>query len=363
MIRDRKDGYCVEVDSVDPHDWYKLVVDFGDANLYQVWHHGAGTRLSADVSRLVLRKEDEVIAAAETRLYRVPLIQGGIAYSLWGPLYRRSSLDQAVVFQRVLRDMKDEYVGRRGMVLRINPRLVTENNGTLLRTFSEEGFTPVRGARSTKTLIVDLARSTDEIRRDLDKKWRNCLSKAERSALVVTTGTELHLFDEFVTVYRQMVQRKQFSPSADIAKHRRIQQRLPEALKMRVVIAAVDGTPCAGAIYSAMGDTAVYLFGASDALGLRTSASYLVQWHILTTLKSNGVRFYDLNGIDPVTNPGPYHFKRGLAGKRAMEVTFPGQFQATGSSLGNYSLTLMDRVRQSVLTARTRRKASGAAAR
>ena len=33
-------------------------------------------------------------------------------------------------------------------------------------------------------------------------------------------------------------------------------------------------------------------------------------------IKEKGLRYYDLNGINPETNPGTYHFKRGLAGKK-----------------------------------------------
>jgi hypothetical protein len=105
----------------------------------------------------------------------------------------------------------------------------------------------------------------------------------------------------------------------------------------------------------------VYLFGATDEQGMQTSAAYLVQWEIVQALKAAGVRRYDLNGIDPERNPGTYHFKRGLSGKKGLPVTFAGQFQAADFSLGNYSLLLAERLRSSIRLARAERAMAAAA--
>jgi lipid II:glycine glycyltransferase (peptidoglycan interpeptide bridge formation enzyme) len=184
-------------------------------------------------------------------------------------------------------------------------------------------------------------------------------SKAERSCLTIRSGTTLDLFDSFVHVYDRMLRRKQFTPSADVSKHRCIQQELPEPMRMRVVLACFEDEPCAGAIYSALGDTAVYLFGATDEVGMRSAASYLVQWQVVQELKQLGVAYYDLNGVDPRRNHGTYVFKRGLAGKDAIEVTFAGQFQATNGSIASRCVALADQLRYQLMSARARWAARG----
>jgi hypothetical protein len=63
-----------------------------------------------------------------------------------------------------------------------------------------------------------------------------------------------------------------------------------------------------------MGDSAIYLLGATSDNGLDAKGSYLLQWTLIQWLKESGVRGYDLGGIDPQQNPGVYHFKRGLSG-------------------------------------------------
>jgi lipid II:glycine glycyltransferase (peptidoglycan interpeptide bridge formation enzyme) len=50
-------------------------------------------------------------------------------------------------------------------------------------------------------------------------------------------------------------------------------------------------------------------------------------------IKEKGLRYYDLNGINPETNPGTYHFKRGLAGKKGIDVEFLGKYQVVDNPI------------------------------
>jgi hypothetical protein len=47
---------------------------------------------------------------------------------------------------------------------------------------------------------------------------------------------------------------------------------------------------------------------------LKSKGAYLLHWTMIQWLKSNGVRWYDLGGIDPEGNPGVYSFKKGFSG-------------------------------------------------
>lgn len=345
-------GYTFEIDSVSPSEWYRIVSEFDDASVYQVWQDGSDDDRPSSICRVLLRREGQVVSVAEVRLVTVPMTDHGIAYVFWGPLTNRVGSDRDT-FRQMLRAMCQEFVHRRGMILRVHPRLYESVHADTLGILSDEGFEPVVDVRPKRTLIMNLAPPVEEIRRSVDKRWRNCLAKAERSGLAVTSGTSLDLFDRFGTVYAKMLARKRLSPTADLAKHRRAQSRLPDGCKMRVVLIHSGGETCAGAIYSDLGDTAVYLFGASDGVGLSTSASYLLQWTILGELKERGKHAYDLNGIDPEGNPGVYHFKQGLAGKLGSEVLSVGQYQVARPSLANSSLLFIDRLRRRLRSGRT----------
>jgi lipid II:glycine glycyltransferase (peptidoglycan interpeptide bridge formation enzyme) len=124
-----------------------------------------------------------------------------------------------------------------------------------------------------------------------------------------------------------MASRKGLMDISDI-KHLQIFQRnIPDELKLRIYLCRLDGQVCAGAIFSAIGSTAVYLVGATSNSGMKSNGAYLIQWSFLKWLKETGFSFYDLNGINPAVNPGTYHFKRGLAGKNGMDLEFLGKYQ------------------------------------
>ena len=80
------------------------------------------------------------------------------------------------------------------------------------------------------------------------------------------------------------------------------------------------GIAVAGPVASAMGDSAIYLLGATSDDGLNSRGAYLLQWTLIKWLKEHGVRWYDLGGIDPERNPGVYHFKRGLSGNDITQI-------------------------------------------
>lgn len=351
MITNRPlaDGYRAEVDTVDAAEWYRQTSTFADANIYQTWQDGVGPERFADVSRLLVLRGGDVVGGAEVRLFTLPFIGRGIAYIRWGPLWRRGAgRPDTDVFRQTVRAVRNELVGRRDLVLRLLPRLFVEDDLPLVGILEEEGFAQVAHAPLERTLVMDLAPGMDELRQGMLKKWRNALSKAERAGLTVVTGTGAELFDEFAILYAQLLQRKRFEPTADIDKHRRIQACLPEPMKMGAVIARHQGDACAGAIYSAMGDTALYLFGATNEMGMKTCASYLVQWELLRHLKERGLKRYDLHGINPESNPGTYTFKKGLAGKTGRELTFLGQTQSFKASLGARTVLFADRLRNRV---------------
>jgi len=361
VTRELADGYSAEIDSVSAAEWYGHVAAFGDASIYQLWQHAPGREGVQGVSRLLLRRRGNVVAAAEVRLFTVPLTNRGIAYVRWGPLWKRAGDRESLeVLRQALRALYGEYVVRRKMVLRIMPRLAIEHSPYFPGLALEEGFSPLDQRDPQRTLLMRLSADLDDLRRGLAPSWRRHLKKAEGAGLTVTAGSAPELFDDFIAVFNQMLERKRFAPGADIHKHRRIQTALPDELKMGVLLARKDGHPCAGLIYSAIGDTAIYLFGATNDIALQTSAAYLLQWEAVKLLKEKGVREYDLNGINAALNPGLYQFKTGLAGTSGTEVTFVGQLQGFGRSPVNHFLLLLDRIRHRMRASRSGERPTGA---
>ncbi len=106
----------------------------------------------------------------------------------------------------------------------------------------------------------------------------------------------------------------------------------PDGMGLRVMIARDGNQDVAGHVVSMLGDTAVYLFGATNDRGRSSKAGYQLMWQSMMRAKENGCSWFDLGGIDTDANPGVTRFKKRMGG---MEVTAPGPFVALpGGALG-----------------------------
>lgn len=345
-------GYRAEFGCLPRDQWYELLARFSDASLYQTWDYDAIRCGPRNLSHLVLRRGEEIVTVAQARLARIPGLPWGAAYVRWGPvLLRPDRATDGEALRMTLRALRNEYVCRRHMVLRIFPLAFAGNGCVPEDLFKTEQYVPSPNEAPQQTLLVDIDGPLSELRKGFDKKWRNCLNHAERNPVQITQGTDDTLFADFIILYRQLVARKKFSEPNDINEFKRIQTSLPDTYKMRIFLCHENEVLTGGAICSAIGDSGLYLFGATNDVGLKNKGAYLLQWHALQWLKDRGCKYYNLNGINPVKNPGSYHFKAGLAGKNAREVHYLGRFDcysgigpATITRLGGRTLPFVKRV-------------------
>ena len=197
--------------------------------------------------------------------------------------------------------------------------------------FSRAAFETQNSGVIDRTLVLDLRPSLDELRKKLDQKWRNQLNRAEKNNLEIDASSSVEAYRAFLEIYREMWARKKFQEGVDVEEFARLQAALPERERMRVMICRQAGTALAGIVCSAMGKMGIYLLGATSDNGLKTKGAYLLQWTMVKWLRENGYRYYDLGGIDPVRNPGVYHFKGGFSGQ---EVCRLGAMEACRARAG-----------------------------
>lgn len=328
------DGYTAEFDTVDKHGWYKIIDQFSDSNIYQTWSYDAIRCGEDNISHFTLQMANKIVAAAQARIVRIPVLGLGAAYVRWGPLWQlRNQTADSTVFRMAIRALRNEYVCRRGLILRIFPLLYDDSSNVYLEALQQEGYTPTPEKNIQRTLILDIQPPIEEIRKNFKQKWRNCLNKAERNKLEVIEGCDDSLFADFISIYRELLQRKKFSEPNDINEFRMIQRELPAEFKMRIFLSRSKGSSSAGAIFTAIGDTGVYLFGATNDEGMKNNGSYLFQWKAIQWMKNNGCHYYNLNGINPAVNPGSYHFKAGISGKSGKDVHYLGRFDCYSGAI------------------------------
>jgi len=310
-------------------DWTALVAPFGDHNFCQMWDYSAARAedTGSVSSHIAVFDGDRAVMMSECRIKKLPLFPAGVAFASGGPLMRLKNASAADM-REAIECIKREYVSRRGLVLRLAPRALVDDAAALRALFAQCGFEETGGPEAYHTVVLDLVAELPDIRKGLKQKWRNSLNRSEKEGLTLRAGSDDALFRDFSALYGELLDRKGFDVPLGAAFYNRLQKALPDQEKLDATIAYKKGKPVAGHVASMLGDTCVYLLGASNEEGLATKAAYLLQWSVVEEAKRRGMRWYDLGGIDPEGNPGVCHFKGGLGGR---EITVPGPFEAAPS--------------------------------
>jgi len=354
MIVANEPGSCVvEAGSVSKNEWSALSERFADRCIYQTNDYAEvrAEELGADNERVVVRFGDAVLGLAQVRIKRLPMVRAGVAYIYRGPLWRRRGA-RPENLGRVLDALREHYCNRAGLEVRAAPGIFDDHDEKACRAaVAAAGFAPRSQDAVDRTILIDLTPQLDVLRKGLAQKWRNGLNQAERRELAVETRTDDEAMGIFRELYDEMRAAKQFETGVSVASFARIQSRLPEAQKLSVSLAFHGGDAVAGHVSSCLGDTCVYLLGASNDEGRKRKASYLLQWRTIETAKRRGAVRYDLGGIDAAANPGVYHFKSGMGGR---ECDFPRTFAAPARGSGRLLVPLAEKAYRMLTARRTR---------
>ena len=330
----------VACDPAAKDEWSSLLDTFSDASLYQTWEYADVHWAYGRRERFVVRKGVEAVSLAQVVLLDLPLIR--VAYVPWGPVWKKRGVaDDPSSFGLAVTLLKDEYVRRRKMVLRIRPNGFAERDPALKTILEEEGFSSAKAdpGGAPRTILVDLDCSEEELRRRLSKKWRNSLSFSEKEPLTIKESRDGNSLSLIAPLYAALKKKRGFS-GTDLDELAVIQGQLSPGRKLRISLCEHEGQVVAGSICSGLGATALGLLGVTSDEGRKSRAYYLLQWDEILWAMKNGHAAYDLNGINPKKNPSVYHFKAGLKGR---EVTFLGVYDRYPRKLSRWIVLLGDR--------------------
>jgi lipid II:glycine glycyltransferase (peptidoglycan interpeptide bridge formation enzyme) len=314
--------FTTHIDKISESDWNDLLLQFADASIYQTWAYGAVHWGRTQLSHLVLKRNGEIVAATQVRIVQIPIIKKGVAYIRWGPLWRLNGLEAEIeIFSQALSALKREYVEKRGLLLRIIPNVFRTDScaPSVLSLLAELGFSLQTTTPAYHTMRLDLSKSIEDIRKGLHQRWRNKLKNAEKSGFTVSIQSDDAAYQRFLDAYHQMMSRKRFETTVDPTEFARIQSTLPGMFKMQVLLCEKDGELFNALVVAPAGDTAIYLLAATANAGLQANGAFLLQWKAIEMLKQDGRRWYDLGGVNPLTNPGVYQFKSGIGGEDVMQ--------------------------------------------
>ena len=306
----------MEIRDFGQDEWNDIVSNIDALSLMQTWEFEEAKALTGPwkVSRAIFQKGDETVGAAQAMIRTVPFLNRGLVWINRAPIMKNSDLTQPDVYADILSELKKYWVDEKKMYLRIAPPLMASDENYAL--FKKAGYLRPAETDGWASEIVDLSYSTEELRKGLHQKWRNCLNKAERLEVTCETGSSDILMDEVLDDYKMLLDNVGFGTNLSPELVRTMQSLLPDSRKMLIFAGRQNGEKLGSVLIVPYGNTCMYLIGATNNIGRKVNANYYLIWSAVCGMKKRGYRWFDLGGAHPDnTPPGILHFKRGLKGK------------------------------------------------
>lgn len=317
----------IRIDEIDKATWEQYARSFADYSIYQTWAYQQ-VRAQTDrqqVSRFVVKDESgQVVTMGHVRIKYIKPLGIRIGYMQWGPLARGEdgTLKCSV---EALEKIREAYLESRTNVLRINPNACDNDLGREFAKMLEAGgFHQVRDVAPYHTIHIPLQEDEDILRKRLRQSWRRMLMKSEKAGLTTVEHDGEEAFEVLEKLYLEMLRRKKFQ-APDYNVFAMAQRELSAAEKMDMILAYRDDEPAVCHLASNLGDTGIFLVGASSEMGLTYRAAYLAWWRAILLANRLGMKRYDVGGIDFEATPNISRFKAGLGGD---EVFYIGTFEA-----------------------------------
>lgn len=276
------------------------------ASYQQDWAYGAtlkATSPGVELLRASVRRADGSLIALAQVTARPFAVVGRFALCTHGPVW----------IGAVTGDERRETFGllKRSLPL-ARPRLLVftpdEPEGDALRGMS-------RVMTGDATVIVDLTREEAALRASLESSWRNKLSKAEKSALVVQkSGLKPAQYRWLLEAEAKQRQKRGYR-AMPLEMTERWQDEKSHAHNgdrgagLAVYRADLGRDPAAGMLFLIHGRRATYHVGWTSEAGRDNAAHNLILWSAIKDLKDRGVAQLDLGGVNTQSGAGIARFK------------------------------------------------------
>ncbi len=239
-----------------------------------------------------------------------PLLGPISSYRIYrGPLWLAADLP-VTVQREFFRLLRLRYRLRHGRPLTFHPEL--EDTKTNRGHVSATGFRRI--AHGYITIWLDISRPLDELRANLNPKWRNRLNQSERKGLQLQIDDNDACFDWLVSRHEEhMATHNYRGPSRPLLEGL-LRHGRPDGM-VRILCAIHDGEPVAGILLTRHGTSATYLVGWNGPEGRKLRAHHFLLWQAIRLLHEEGVQWFDLGGVNYADAARVARFKSGLSGK------------------------------------------------
>jgi hypothetical protein len=282
--------------------------------LQQDWAYGASLTVpgvSCYRAEVILDGETVALAQFICRRYGFVL---SVALCTRGPLWLKPlAADlRARIYQHIKRSLP---LARPRLAL-FSPEITDPTDASVARL--------IRVMTGYSTLMIDLTQSSEQLRAELDARWRNRLGAAEKSGLTIVNDEVAPEYVKWLLTEEQ-AQRAQKSfhglPVAFVERY--IRADTPTKQMALILHAEHQGKRIAAMLFLLHGRVATYHIGWADQIGRETNAHKLILWRAFEILRTRGITTLDMGGVNTHDLPGISRFKLGMGGT---VVTFAGMF-------------------------------------
>jgi lipid II:glycine glycyltransferase (peptidoglycan interpeptide bridge formation enzyme) len=193
-----------------------------------------------------------------------------------------------------------------------------------------------------RTAWVDLTGGHDAVWKAIDQQWRYGVRSAGRYGIVVEQTSVPADATAFFSLCERVSRRKGFDlpGSAELLQMLLCGSISPDA-GAHLFVARFKSAIVGGAAVLRCGQSLHYFWGAVDRAFAKQRPGEAVHGAIIDWALGQGIARYDLEGIDPVQNPGTYRFKMKMG---AVAVTLPGRRAYPLRPLGRVMLSVGQRL-------------------
>jgi hypothetical protein len=307
----------LEWNMINRKQWHEWMRQVGRSSLLQSWNYGEAKAQTEGwvVHRGVFSVQGRVIAFVQVlekrivglfRVYRVNR----------GPLFL--DVPDAQLCKGVLQRLKNELSGIfQGRLFSFAPEMPLSGDSIIL--LSDVGFRQLNSS-SWESVWIDLSKELEELRKQLNSKWRNMLSYAERQDLRLEVGNDAASFEWMLKQCSGMMQARGAGniPEALYRELRDQQEKDQQPVLIFKAFFGEDYIACICVVPH--GSAATYLLGWNGDRGRKLKANQFLLWQAIVYLRKHDFQWFDLGGIDEEKMPGIADFKLGVNGERYVLV-------------------------------------------
>jgi lipid II:glycine glycyltransferase (peptidoglycan interpeptide bridge formation enzyme) len=317
----------IEVRESEKQQYNDFVATQKGGSFLQGWAWGEWqTRLGRTVYRYWIL-EERGVRLASIQLIKMPLPLGKCYwYAPYGPVLAKSENFQFSIFKLLQQALKERFLD--AVFVRIEPKFPLPTTHYPLLTKSTN-------IQPSKTFIIDLSKTEDELLAEMQPKTRYNIRLAQKHGVEVKDEFEISVGNglfakEAVSLIVETSQRQGYKGYGkeyyeDLINFLGLNNQA--GLKLHIYKAIYKNQLLASAIMLDFAGTRTFLFGGSSDEHKNVMAPYLMHYRAMLDAKNLGLNFYDFWGIETSKGetPGFVRFKLGF-GKPERVVEYSGAY-------------------------------------